>query len=114
MEAVKDHGSREFYEDLLLSMIEPLKERFSPGKARLQLGAETAGYGNRVAGMEGFSRLLWGLVPYWAGGGKDVSLLPVYLEGLANGTNPASPEYWGSCTIKTSGWWKWPLSLSGC
>ncbi len=95
MEAVQDHRSREFYEGLLLSMIEPLKGRFSPGKARLELGAETAGYGNRVAGMEGYSRLLWGLVPYWAGGGKDVSLLPVYLEGLANGTNPDSPEYWG-------------------
>lgn len=95
MEAVTDYGSREFYEGLLLSMIEPLKGRFSPGKARLQLGAETAGYGNRIAGMEGFSRLLWGLVPYWAGGGKDVSLLPVYLEGLASGTNPDAPEYWG-------------------
>ena len=79
MEATKDHGSRAYYEGLLLSMIEPLKGRFSPGKARLELGAETAGYGNRVAGMEGFSRLLWGMVPYWAGGGTDESLLPVFL-----------------------------------
>lgn len=100
METVIDHGSREFYEGLFLSMIEPLKGRFSPGKARLQLGAETAGYGNRIAGMEGFSRLLWGLVPYWAGGGEDMSLLPVYLEGLASGANPDSPEYWGDLDHK--------------
>lgn len=100
MEAKKDHGSRAYYEGLLLSMIEPLKGRFSPGKARLELGAETAGYGYRVAGMEGFSRLLWGMVPYWAGGGTDESLLPVFWEGLANGTNPASPEYWGDLQNK--------------
>ncbi len=45
------------------------------GSVYWKLGAETAGYGHQVAGMEGFSRLLWGLVPYWAGGGKDESLL---------------------------------------
>lgn len=95
METLKDHDSRAFYENMLLSFIEPLKEHFSPGKARLELGAATAGYGNRVAGMEGFSRLLWGMVPYWAGGGTDERLLPIFLEGIANGTDPSSPEYWG-------------------
>jgi hypothetical protein len=95
MELLKDHDSKAFYENLLLSSIEPLKERFSPGKARLELGAHTAGYGNKIAGMEGFSRLLWGMVPYWAGGGTDVSMLPVFLEGLANGSDPSSLEYWG-------------------
>ncbi|WP_438444135.1 DUF2264 domain-containing protein [Gorillibacterium sp. sgz5001074] len=95
METYNEHDSKAFYEQMLLSMVEPLMNRFSPGKARLELGAETAGYGNRVAGMEAFSRLLWGMVPYWAGGGKDERLLPVFLEGIANGTDPSSPEYWG-------------------
>lgn len=31
----------------------------------------------------------------WSGGGADESMLPVFLEGIANGTDPASPEYWG-------------------
>lgn len=84
-----------YYEQMLLDMIEPLKSHFSIGKSRLELGAAAAGYGCRIAGMEGFSRLLWGLVPYWAGGGADKSMLPVVLEGLTNGTDPASEEYWG-------------------
>lgn len=83
------------YQRMLLRMVEPLKEHYSEGCASLPLGAAAAGYGNQVAGMEGFSRVLWGLVSYWAGGGTDESLLPVYQKGLGEGTNPASPEYWG-------------------
>lgn len=97
---MEEKDRKEYYEHMLLSMIEPLKKHFSPGKARLELGAETAGYGNRVAGMEGFSRLLWGLVPYWAGGGEDVSLVSIYQQGLLNGTDPESPEYWGDLHTK--------------
>lgn len=89
-----------YYEKILLDMIEPLKSHFSLRKSRLELGAATAGYGNRIAGMEGFSRLLWGLVPYWAGGGEDKSLLPLVLEGLKNGTDPESEEYWGDLRDK--------------
>ena len=83
------------YQMMLLRMVEPLKEHYSQGGSSLQLGVTAAGYGNRIAGMEGFSRVLWGLVSYWAGGGADESLLPVYQRGLCEGTDPASPEYWG-------------------
>lgn len=83
------------YQRMLLQMVEPLKKHYKEGGASLQLGAAAAGYGNRVAGMEGFSRVLWGLASYWAGGGTDKSLLPVYQRGLGVGTDPASPEYWG-------------------
>lgn len=83
------------YQNMLLGMVEPLKCRYSEGCASLQLGAETAGYGNRIAGMEGFSRILWGMVSYWAGGGTEKSLLPIYQKGLGEGTNPQSSEYWG-------------------
>lgn len=85
-----------YYEQMLLQMIKPLKAHFSEGKSRIELGAAAAGYGSRIAGMEGFSRMLWGLVPYLAGGGADKSLLPVVREGLINGTNPQSAEYWGN------------------
>lgn len=83
------------YQKLLLRMVEPLKGHYSESGASLELGAAAAGYGNRVAGMEGFSRVLWGLASYWAGGGTDVSLLPIYQRGLLEGTDPASPHYWG-------------------
>ncbi len=92
--------SKAYYEDMLLQMIEPLKFHFSEGKSRLKLGDFAAGYGQRVAGMEGFSRILWGLVPYWRGGGEDRSLLPIIREGLCNGTNPKHEEYWGDLQDK--------------
>ncbi len=87
--------NKAYYQELLLSMVEPLKSRYSEGCAGLSLGAAAAGYGNRIAGMEGFSRVLWGMVSYWAGGGEDESLLKVYQKGLSSGTDPISPEYWG-------------------
>lgn len=87
--------TKEQFAQLLLDMVEPLKAHYSKGRARLELGAAAAGYGNRIAGMEGFSRVLWGMVPYWAGGGSDESLLPLYQEGIKNGTDPEHEEYWG-------------------
>lgn len=92
---VKSGYSKNQFQRLFLDMVDPLKCHYSKGKARLELGAAAAGYGSRIAGMEGFSRILWGLVPYWAGGGTDESLLPVYQEGIKNGTDPQNEEFWG-------------------
>lgn len=43
--------------------------------------------------MEGFSRVLWGMTSYWAGGGDDESLLSVNQKGLAAGTDPEASSY---------------------
>lgn len=48
-----------------------------------------------AAGAEGFARPLWGLVPFWAGGGSCPEFEQLYLSGLAAGTDPENPEYWG-------------------
>lgn len=56
------------YQKLLITMLEPLTSHYSTNCAGLYLGSFSAGYGNRIAAMEGFSRVLWGLVSYWAGG----------------------------------------------
>ena len=58
-------------EQSLLAMLKPLKTRFSEEKAGLPLGGFAAGYGMKIAEMEGALRLLWGLTPYWAGGGTQ-------------------------------------------
>ena len=84
-----------YYQNMFLKMVEPLKPHYSKDCAHLELGAAAAGYGSQIAGMEGFSRVLWGLVSYWAGGGTDESLLPVYRKGLSAGTDPESEAYWG-------------------
>ncbi len=83
------------YQQMLMKLLLPLKDKYSEGCAHLRLGANTAGYGGHIAGMEGFSRVLWGLVPYWYGGGKDEEFAAIYRKGIATGTNPCSPEYWG-------------------
>lgn len=87
--------NKEYYENMLMKLVAPLKHHYSAGGAGLKIGAFAAGYGNRIGEMEGFSRVLWGMASYWAGGGTDKSLLELYQKGLANGTDPESEEYWG-------------------
>lgn len=89
---------------VLLDIIRPLKSMYSEGKAWLFAGATSAHYGSKNAAMEGFSRILWGLGPLWAGGQESLdnaswneaeAWRAAYREGILNGTNPASEEYWG-------------------
>lgn len=75
-------------------LVQPLIPHYSEGRGRLRLGAAGASYARAKAEMEGFSRVLWGLVPMLAGGG-DNALREIVLEGLRNGTNPRHEDYWG-------------------
>jgi hypothetical protein len=75
-------------------LTDPLKAHYSEGSAHLHLGNTSAGYSDIIAGLEGFSRVLWGLAPLTAGG-MDLELWEIYLEGIKNGTNPFHEEYWG-------------------
>ncbi|PTM59421.1 DUF2264 domain-containing protein [Desmospora activa] len=73
----------------------PLKPYYSKECARLHLGNTSAGYPDAIAEMEGFSRVLWGLVPLMAGG-ETSPLWEFHLQGIKNGTNPYHEEYWGT------------------
>ncbi len=86
--------SRADLQTAVLNLFIPLKPYFSPGAARVCPGYTAALYDNHAAGLEGFARPLWGLVPFAAGGGvfPDWKL---YRRGLTNGTNSQHPEYWG-------------------
>ena len=88
--------TREDVELAALQLIEPLIPFLSPGKARLHLGETGAAYDAGIAEMEGFARPLWAIVPMLAGGSKAVEpVWALWREGIANGTNPEHPEYWG-------------------
>lgn len=76
-------------------MTDPLKPHFSRGCARLHLGNTSASYPDTIAMFEGFSRILWGLAPFTAGGAGS-ELWQIYVEGIKNGTNPLHEEYWGA------------------
>lgn len=83
------------FQDLLLSIVNPLKPYYSEGKAELNLGDTATTYDQKAIRMEAFSRPLWGLVPLWAGGADNKEFEEIYQKGLKNGTNPNHKEYWG-------------------
>ena len=83
------------YSQLLMQLLTPTLPFYSPQKARLCPGSSAAVYDMAAAGAEGFARPLWGLVPFWAGGGSCPEFEQLYLSGLAAGTDPENPEYWG-------------------
>lgn len=82
-------------QEAFMQLTEPLKPYFSSGKAHLHLGNTSTSYSDPIAEFEGFSRVLWGLAPFTAGGGADSDLWDIYVEGIKNGTNPLHKEYWG-------------------
>lgn len=88
-------NSKKDFQDLLLEIITPLLPYYSEGKAELVLGVTATNYDQKAIRLEAFSRPLWGLVPFWAGGGSAPAFEEVYRKGLAEGTNPESKEYWG-------------------
>lgn len=81
----------------LMRLLQPLSPFYSESGARLELGATSAQYENDSITMEAFARPLWGLVPYWAGGGRAPEWERLYLRGLASGSNPTHPDYWHAC-----------------
>ncbi|WEJ12895.1 DUF2264 domain-containing protein [Sinorhizobium prairiense] len=78
----------------LLDLFDPLVPCFSRRNARVRLDAAAAHFDRAAADLEGFARPLWGLAPFAAGGGSFAHW-DRYAEGIANGTDPEHPEYWG-------------------
>lgn len=82
-------------ERALKNLVAPLEKRRSPGGARIRLAHGSASFDQDAADLEGFARLLWGLAPAQAGGATWIDWAPVR-RGLAAGTDPKHPEYWGA------------------
>ena len=90
-------NTKEDYQKLLLQLLEPLKEKFTFQGAGIYLYGSGASYPENIIAMEAFARPLWGLAPFWAGGGRDEFWEKKYQKGLLAGTDPKNPEYWGEC-----------------
>ena len=86
-------GTKEEFLALFKEINEPTRKFQSPGKARIDYAHAGVGYGNRIAGMEGFSRILWGAGP--GIGLLSEEWVTEIARGITNGTNPEHPEYWG-------------------
>ena len=91
-------STKEEWQECLLSILEPLKAKFSADSARIVLDGGGTTYPQRVIELEAFARPLWGLVPFWYGGGHEPFFEKQYLEGLIAGPDPQSPGFWGDCS----------------
>lgn len=90
--------TKQDFQTWMHKLLEPLKPLYSKGGARLHLGDTGVTYPQVSIEMEAFSRPLWALVPFWAGGGRNKEFEDIYRKGLSNGTDPHSEEYWGGFT----------------
>ncbi len=90
--------SKQDFRNWMHKILDPLKPLYSEGGARLRLGDSGVTYPQVSIEMEAFSRPLWALVPFWAGGGEDPEFEDIYVRGLSGGTDPFGGEYWGGFT----------------
>jgi hypothetical protein len=94
--------SKKDFSEFFKGLINPLKNYYTPKNAGLKLGNFAVSYSEDVANMEGFSRVLWGLAPLWAGGEDADGFADIYLQGIISGTDPESEEYWGEIPASSS------------
>ena len=90
--------TKEDFRQWMDKVLSPLKPLYSEGGARLHLGDSGVTYPQVSIEMEAFSRPLWALVPFWAGGGEDQEFEAIYRKGLTSGTDRDHKEYWGGFT----------------
>lgn len=90
-------STKKDFTDLLFDILNPIKSHYSEKNAYLMLGTHSTWYEDAGAKTESFSRPLWGLVPFFAGGGEDEEFEKIYINGITAGTDPNSGEYWGDC-----------------
>jgi hypothetical protein len=81
-------------QEAVRALCAPLAPRTSPGGARVRLGGTGAVFDDTAAELEGFARPLWGLAPLAAGGG-EFGGWESWARGLASGSDPDGPEFWG-------------------
>lgn len=81
--------------EALASLFAPLRGCFSESGARVVIDASGAVFDRATTGLEGFARPLWGLAAAAMGGADDPGWWPPLRAGLASGTDPGHPDYWG-------------------
>ncbi|KAF8921571.1 hypothetical protein CPB85DRAFT_1271459 [Mucidula mucida] len=91
--------SKDDLKKFLTQLLDALESHTSPGGARVHLGYTGTHYDEAAAQLEGFSRPIWGLASMLAGG-YEYKGTRRWVNGLANGTDPDSDEFWGNMRDK--------------
>ncbi|KAJ1708228.1 hypothetical protein NYO67_9599 [Aspergillus flavus] len=86
--------TRRDFQGACRALLDPLVPRFTAGCSRVKIGSSTTRFDEGGAQIEGFARPLWGLAALLGGGYQYPEAVRWY-QGLINGTDPHSPEYWG-------------------
>lgn len=86
--------TRKDFQAACISLLDPLVPHMTTGGTRVKIGATATRYDEGGCQLEGYTRPLWGLASLLAGGGHHEAAKR-WREGLANGTDPDHPEYWG-------------------
>lgn len=76
------------------SLVHPVADLVPEGSGRVCLAVRGADYEAEAAEMEAFVRPLWGLAPLISGGFAQ-SCSVIFCAGIAAGTDPQNPEFWG-------------------
>lgn len=85
-------NTREEYVNLLKEIISPLRMYYD--NTSLNVSESGASYDKLTDGMEGFMRVLWGLVPLWHGS-EDNFMQDTYIKGFKLGMDKEREEFWG-------------------
>jgi hypothetical protein len=80
-------------------VLDALESHTSALGSRIHLGHTGTHYDEHAALLEGFSRPVWGLAALLAGGGSYDGVKR-WVKGLAAGTDPDGPEFWGDMRDK--------------
>jgi hypothetical protein len=93
------------YRALVVYLLDGFMRHASPGRARVQYGGVGSNAGYFADGLEGFARTAPVFAAWVHGGrkpvieiagGERIDMIDVIATGIANGVDPASPEYWGA------------------
>ena len=88
--------SRQDLIDAAMALIRPTLRYLTSGKSRLMLPGASAHYDEGIAGMEGFSRVLFAVIALLAGKAPEAEpVWALWKEGMLHGVDPEHPEYWG-------------------
>jgi hypothetical protein len=91
-----------------IALLRALKQYQSPHGARIKLPLSTGTHFDDVAAqLEGFARALWAVGALMHSNivspeeyEEYQKLIEPYARGLANGTDPGNPEYWGPVVLR--------------
>lgn len=89
-------SDRSSVQSLLRTLLDPLTPFFSPLHSRIRVpGATAVRFDQTASEIEGLLRPLWGLSCLLAGSPGSYDNTQSWIDGIAAGVDPASPEFWG-------------------